>query len=454
MNAISKAMAESERSYQACKAATVARISNMLAQGPTGSPLGNQNSMATAKQQLAAFKSWVYSAIRPIANTIAGRPIVVTGSAKSKITKAKDGEPIENHPIVRLIADPNELMTGYGLVWATVASICLTGKAYWWLPDDAEQLHLIPVSWVLGWTGKTSFESWKVLPPGATEPFEIPADRMVYFAMPDPADPWGAISPLQACAGAVNNDHDILASQRSMFARGIHPSHAIIVAKDAGEGLGRPRLTDAQQRQVIAAIKKRYSGTYNHGEPLILDGLFEDVKSLSHSPAEMDWKDSAEAMKKRILETYGTSPYVLGGSEPGSRAASAVAMSHFYAGTVNPLIRLMSEAMTEWLAPIFGGGIRVRIEDAVADDVEMANRRAEILASNGAIFVNELRVMMGLPEDAPFDGQLVGGKNLQTTSPIEQGIRAMVTNALGGLEADSILESLNGRVAHAGSGRS
>lgn len=41
----------------------------------------------------------------------------------------------------------------------------------------------------------------------------------------------------------------------------------------------------------------------------------------------------------------------------------------------------------------------------------------------------ELRAFCGLPEDKQFDGEIVGGKNLQTTGSIEAGIRQMVSEA-------------------------
>ncbi len=485
MDAIAKALSNSQRSYMAAKASVSKPSTSIMAGAPTGDGVQQQN-MGNAKQQLDAFRSWVYAAIRPICNTIAAQEVIVSKpSRKASGTKdmgdggyypvgtplsprnpnayllsdgtgglrqgfspswyTKGYEPIGNHPIGGLLADPSALMTGYSLMWATVASLCLTGRAFWWVPEGEEQCLQIPPSWVKGHTGTSSYESWKVQPPGHGEAFTIPADRMVYFSMPSPSDPWGSVSPLEACAAAVNSDHDIQQSQRSMFGRGIHPSHAIMVGKtphpDVPGGV-RPNLSASQQRQIITAIKRRYQGTVKHGEPMILDGLIEDVKQLSHTPSEMDWQASGEAIKDRILQTFGTSPYVIGATEPGSRAASAVAMKHFYQTTINPLIRLMSEAMTEWLAPIFADDsnkLRVDITPAVADDDEMVNKRAEILTAAGAIKTNELREMMGLPPDPIFE-QVIAGTG---SNPIERGIRSIAEDALGDMGADSILDRLS-----------
>jgi len=456
MSALDKAFATTERSYALAKAAASGSTSSgdILARGPEGAPFGNQSSFQNARQQLAAFSSWVFAAIRPICNRIAAQPVAVgrvrpaarLGSRKSAV----EVEPLPTHPIIDLLGNPNDLTTGWGLMWSTVASINLTGKGYWWIPEGNENIYPIPVSWVQGFAGTTRFQSWRVLPPGSAEPVEIPSERMVYFCLPSPSDPWGSVSPLAACAAAVNSDADIQASQRAAFAHGIHPSHAVVLAKDAN-GL-RPRLTPEQQRQIVSAIRKRYEGVSRHGEPLIVDGLIEDVRRLSNLPAEMDWKESGQSIKERILLTFGTSSYILGGTEPGSRAASAVAEMHFLSNVVNPLIRCMSEAMCEWMSPMFsadGERLRIWIEPAVAADDEMRLQWAQLLTQSGACKANELRRLapLGLTVDDSFDDVIVGGGSagVSPMRSVDYAIRQTVNEAMGNEGADKLLELIGGR---------
>ncbi|MBU4400726.1 MAG: phage portal protein, partial [Planctomycetes bacterium] len=358
-----------------------------------------------------------------------------------KTKGAGDVEPLDDHPVLDLLADPNDLQTSWGLLWSTVASINLCGRAFWWVTEGNEELHLLPTSWVLGSTGSTRFQSWKVQPPGHGETIEIPSERMVYFALPSPSDPWGSVSPLQTAAAAVDNDADILRSQRAAFHQGVYARHALIIGRQPVEGLSgglRPRLTPTQHRQLINAVRKRYEGLANN-EPLILDGLIEDVKTLTNSPHEMDWRESAESMKSRIMQAFGTSSYLVGGTEPGSRAASAVAETHFLNNTVNPIIRMMSEAMTEWLSPMFGGGLKIWVEPCVADDADLRIQWATLLSQNGSLSVHELRSLspFGLSENNAFDNQLVGGENMKTLNPIQRGVERMVQNSVASLAADS-----------------
>jgi phage portal protein BeeE len=285
----------------------------------------------------------------------------------------------------------------------------------------------------------------------------LPIDECAYIHYPDPKDPHDALSPLQAIAGAVSVDESILDSQNATFRRGIHPSHALILGKqpsaDVPGGL-RPHLTAAQERQIIGAVLKRYQGTSKHGEPLILDGLIEDIKQLSHSPSEMDWLNSGKASKERISQGFGVSPIIMGEIEGANRASAAVADQHFVNFTINPIIELMSQCLTEFLSPMFGGGIKVWIEPCIAKDADMALSWAMLLSNQGVLTAHELRQLspFGLPHEKQFDNQLVGGQNMATTNPIAAGIASMVDGHLATVGAQNIIGEM-GRSRNGNAGK-
>ncbi|MEQ8790254.1 MAG: phage portal protein [Pirellulaceae bacterium] len=449
MNALAKAFADTDRSYFAAKASVAATADALLASGPSGLPTQKPD-LARAAEQLRHFRGWVFAAIRPIAQRIAGQPIHVGKAPRQRQTKDARPEPLSSHPLLDLLADPNDLMVAWSLIYSMIASLELTGRQLWWLPER-KQILPIPTSWLVGMEGATKITAFRVRPPYSGETFDIPAEQCCYFVYPDPSDPHGALSPLQAAASAVNSDELMQQSQASTFRQGINPGHALIVGKEATPDgqQRRPRLSPAQQRQLIGAIRKRYEGAMNHGEPLILDALIEDVKVLSRPwSKEMDFLNSGKMTKERICQIFGVSPYLIGGSEPGSRAASAVAEQHFIAGTINPKIELLSQTLTEWLAPMFGGEIVVWIEPCTANDAEMELRRMELAAKFGALRMNELRTFVGLPEDDAFDGVLIGGRNMSTTGSIESGLRQMVGDALADIEADNILSCVQMQAAN------
>ena len=69
-------------------------------------------------------------------------------------------------------------------------------------------------------------------------------------------------------------------------------------------------------------------------------------------------------------------------------------------------IELLSQTLTEWLAPMFAADrerLVIWIEKVTPSDVEMDARRMTLLAQQGAVTLNELRQWAGLPELDAFD---------------------------------------------------
>lgn len=404
MNPLTKAFANSARSYFSCKASVSQKTDAILAQGPSG-VVTAQPDLARAEEQYRHFKGWVYAAIRPIAQRIAGQPIHV-GRRRSRLVGKKNADNVNelsSHPLIDLLQDPNDLMVSWSLIYSTVASLELTGRALWWMPER-KQILPIPVSWIREISGSIRYSSFKVQPPTLAEAFDIPADECVYFTYPHPGDPRMAMAPLQAVAGAVDADEHITMSQVQAFRRGIHASHAILVGKNENKGV-RPRLSANQQREIIGAIQKRYAGTVNAGEPLILDGLIEDIKRLSNTPSEMDWINSSGLTKERILQGFGVNGIVIGQVEGANRASSTEADRHFCDFTLNPKIELISQTLTSWCQWIFDDpSLIVWIEPCVPRDNDARRQWAALLAQNACLTGDELRSL------SPFADDLSGRK--------------------------------------------
>ena len=398
-----KAACRGRRSYLSAKVAVASDADAMLASSRGGLPINAPN-MANAAEQLRHFSGWVYSSIRPIAQRIAGQPIRVGRMKRGAFKGTRDAgnvEPLDGHPILDLLADPNELGVAWGLMFATVASLELTGRQLWWLPeiDGRRQILPIPTTWIERIEGSTRYSGFKVRPPGAAESETLDAAECCYFSYPSPSDPRGVVAPLQAAAAAVDADEQIQRSQVAMFQNGIHPTHAIIVGKRAmPDGSvatsDRPQLTGPQRRQIVDSIRSIYRGAAKHGEPLILNALIDDVKRLSNTPAEMDWLDSSKFLKARIAQAFGTNPIIMGEVEGANRASSTEAERHFVTFTINPKIELLSQCLTAWLAPMFavdGERLVIWIEPCVVRDDETDIRKWSLLIQTGGVTFDEVR---------------------------------------------------------------
>jgi phage portal protein BeeE len=376
-----------------------------------------------AREQGRHFCGWVYAAIRVIAQRIAGQPIRVARRTKSAPADPKARlkslshfraappfvksaanrlEPLDTHPLLTALECPNDLMSGFQLLYTVVCHLELSGQSFLWMRDadggtldTGLEIWPLPPSWVQPQHDRGPFSSYKVRPDFSGKEFEVPGDEIARVFYPDPNDPiFGAYSPLQAAALAVSTDESIQTAQHRHFLNGLMPGMAVIVGRQSdvdGSPGERPALNRDQRAQITTAIKQAYRGVYNAGEPIILDRLIEDVRRITNTAAEMDFLDSSRITKSRILQLFGVSPASMGDVDAPNRASSAAADDHLCKSTLAPKCALISAALTKWVAPRFGGDVVAYLEEPRATDPDSDRADREQLARYGAITVNELR---------------------------------------------------------------
>jgi HK97 family phage portal protein len=296
-------------------------------------------------------------------------------------------------------------MPRWSVVFSMVANLELTGRGLLMLEDDRDGLKLwsIPTRWATPEHDyKRPFAGWSLKPPNRVDQEFVPGSEMIHVVYPDPSDPLGAVAPLEACGLSVLADERLQTAQYAAFENGINPNIALIVGDVQRPGLpdARPALQKHQRQQIISSVRQHYAGAWRNREPLILDALIRDIKKISLTPDEMDFLQSGQITKARILQTFGVSPAVLGELVDANRASSAAAEAHFATSTLAPKIELLNRGLSEWLAPRFaakGETLRIRIAPPEVSDPEVVRTNVQTLLQAGALTRNEARsILMGL----------------------------------------------------------
>lgn len=406
--------------------------------GSSGVGVGRHVSSAgSAADQYSYFSGYPYSIINVIANRLAAQPIRVARRLPDgvrpapgrSVLKAADGTPllpkayhdqtdrlevVPNHRINRVLDNPNELMVRHHLMYITFASMEITGRAYWWMfkGPDGDELWPLPTHWVEPVPGEDKlFDYYRVSMPVTGQIVRVPARQIVPFFFPDPSDPFGAYSPMQALARTVLTDHAYETAQRVSFENGINPGLAIIVGRPpefAGTNQEQIVLTKEQRGQLVAAVKRQWRGVQKFDEPLILDALIKDVKQISTTPKEMAFKDSGPLVRDRLAQGWGMNPITLGEIEGANYASSGVADHHVARTVFAPRTEMNSQTLTCYLPKYFGRGQdRDRVEEAgdlvvyqepvVPSDPEMENARDAADHAAAVLSRNDLRRKRGLP---------------------------------------------------------
>ena len=423
---------DAEAGYQRClKAARQVGSPQELLAGGSGAVHFNaegQQRLADAREQQAHFRGQVYTSVRPIAQRIAGQPIRLARVGPPRGRRRRHAEPrhyrlpewvreltitrkaneqievIDQHPILDALHRPAASVPGWNdwcLKYVSVASLEVTGYAYWWFPKVAgrKEIWYLPSHWVRPVSGPGGlFGGWAVRPDGRVEESLLPADAVAPFWYPDPAHPLRGLGPLEAGARGIMIDEFVQEAQKRAFQLGIHPAAIITVGAQANRQgqTARPRLKQWQQQQIREAINARYRGLTHFGEALIKDALIESIEPWGNKPKEMDFGGNMDKTQARVEQTFGTPPYIAGAAGLGSRAESGEADRHFVHQTVNPKIELLSRVLTICVLPQFAsaaadGQYVLFIEPARPNDSEMECKEWEDGLKYACVTVNEYR---------------------------------------------------------------
>jgi phage portal protein BeeE len=347
---------------------------------------------------------------------------VLPGSMKAH---AGAVEIIEQHPVLDLLARPNPIMRRSTLVFVTVASLELTGKAYWWIVserdddgNDVLRLWPVPASWIEPWHQDPAgnahlFYCYRIRAAGTGPQFEVPPESVVYFQMPDPANPLGAVGPLQAQGRTVVATEAVTESQRRQFENDMSPGLALIIGRHPdvqGVPGERPFLNKDQRSQIIASLRHQYRGVVRHGEPLILDALIQDAKRINPTAREMDFGESGRIVTERLEKGFGVPPTVMGQIVDANRATSTTSEGILCSNVINPMLVLLSETMTAHMQSVYDDdNLLVFFEESHPVNPDDDRARQTLLMANAAMGRNELRAEYGMMPVREGDSCFVPG---------------------------------------------
>jgi phage portal protein BeeE len=476
MNALTKSIEQSRALVNTVHAGALRLKADGLLQQVSGggsllSSVDDWQQQSKNRDAYDQFRSWVYAAVNCICQRAIKQPINVarlkgpaTASPKSTkglllekmpaVIRAKaEGQEMEidhDHPLLKVLERPNPEQWRHQFVYMIIAGLNLTGRAYV-VRDEVDgetQLFAVPTTWV-----RTDRSKWPKIQYFVSNPKDVasqgksrPLDesQVMSLYLPNPSDPLGAISPASSQVAAIRVDDRIQTCQEKHFDNGIFPSWVVTVGKnptgDAQAGL-RPKLTGAQRRQIMGAIRRVLGSISNYGSPAILDGLIESIVPLGRSQLELGWEKSEQMLKTRILSAFGVHPFLLGEPIPVGGYSQSTNIMQVFSDRVNSFLSLLSVAMTHFLnMNVEEGGDRVLVwwEECRASDqsLDWANRKYAF--DNGIINHNEFRTMMGLPENADWDGYQLSARALSVITALLPQV------GMGAVSPDQLVATLVG----------
>ncbi len=395
MDAILRALGRSALNGGAVKSS---KGGPLIALSNVGQPVWSPRDYGAFAREGFMQNAVVYRCVRMIAEAAASVPLVLN-----------EGETrLSEHPLLRLIGQPNELQCGPDFLEAWYGFLLIAGNSYIEavsVGSDVRELHVLRPDRI------------KVVPgaDGWPEAFEYSVNgRSVRFIQGQSSgvrpilhqsffhplnDHYGA-SPIEAAASAIDIHNAASAWNKALLDNSARPSGALVYASADGN------LTGDQYDRLRTQLEENYQGAGNAGRPLLLEGGL-DWKSMGFSPKDMDFIEAKYVAAREIALALGVPPMLLGIPGDNTYSNYQEANRNFWRQAVLPLVHKTCKALSGWLGPEFGSGL-VFTPDVENIDGLSSEREALWKRVREADFltVNEKRAAVGF-------GPVAGGDALR-----------------------------------------
>ena len=332
------------------------------------------------------FHGWQYACATLLAEAVMQTPWHV------QVRGADGWETDDEHPMARLLRRVNPVLTGEELWYYTMLDLLMVGKCWWYIPDNAlaEPGEIYPLAGSIEpiRDPKTIIRGWKQRTYGGGRRVEqtYEAHEIVFLRFPKPGSVLGGVGPMQAAGAQIKLDVQITESQWAAMKQGIWPSALLQI----------PGRTPQERQQMLDEFNQRYAGARKTGRAIgVSDNVAVHWPQLA--PRAMGFERGAERMRDMILAMYRVPRAILGLSD-GLPRANVEGMHYVFARwSVKPKITLLETRTNQDLVHRrYGPNVRLKFDDPVPADREMALKTDEAELRNYAISINEYRARRGL----------------------------------------------------------
>lgn len=319
-------------------------------------------------------------------------------------TKAAVG-PVKSHeeyeflpddsPVVRLVNDPNEPMTGVKF-WQLMGTYEeLTGEAFIWIVNNGAgtpvELWILPSQWVTprstGASGRlVDFYEVRAVN-GPVECFE--PDEIIWTKNDSPWHPLLATSRVQTASTTIDAYNMTEIARYAGLENGTMAGGAITMPPDVA-------VTKDIIDRLEARFLAKYGGPANAGRPLILEGGLQ--WTAPSGDIELAFMQSEDQLRKHIMAHFGLDESMMGFANHSTYAAAIITEQSLFKRVFGPRLENRAATLTERLLPRFGPDLRaIYLPNTTTEDPDARRADWDLAQRAGAVTVNEIRTeLLGL----------------------------------------------------------
>lgn len=293
-----------------------------------------------------------------VKNVIAHRAInlIAQGAASVELSlfaqQTSGLVPITQHPVLKLLGRPNPRQSQKEFFVAIYTYRQIHGNAYILLndPHKPRELYVLRPDRI-SVTGGQSFFPERYIYKINQQEYVYPVDQLtgqaqiIHLKNFHPLADWHGLSSIEAAAYSIDQHNQAGAWNQALLQNGARPSGALIVKDSEGKPAS---LNEAEFTRLRMLIDESFSGAFNAGKPLLLEGGLE-WREMSLSPKDMDFIEAKNSAARDIALAFGVPPQLLG--IPGDNTYSNLVEARIalWEQTILPLVNDTLDYLNQWL---------------------------------------------------------------------------------------------------------
>jgi len=348
--------------------------------------------------------AWVYASVFAVASGLAVVPWEIWDGEVGKGKKLN-----EEHEVVKLFNDPNDEMTWFDLIEATVTYLELAGDCYWEIvrPKISEQISKAtgnpagkPKQLFALRPSRVTIRPrkdgkgveqyvWK-LSPYSKNIIKFDPWQIVHFLYFNPMDDWYGLSPLSAAAMSVQSELYTIEYNQGFFQRDATPQGYLATDQV---------ITPEQAKKIGNDWRKNLSGSNNKYKiPVMPKGLM--FHTIGVNARDMQFLNQRMYNREEILSVFGVPPVKVGLLDKAKYDNYQLQEAAFYRDTIQPKGLKIASKITKFLRRAFNKPYTFTFDLSAFMTVDKSEEASRLLKlfSMGLFSPNALITMLKVGE--------------------------------------------------------
>lgn len=296
---------------------------------------------------------------------------------------------IEEHPLLDLLSNGNEVMRGEDVLQVTQIHMDLVGESFWMLERNGlgspTAFWPLPPDWITEFPSKDS-PTWKLRLSAVH--IEVPVDEIIAFIDIDPANPYSRGTGIAKALGdELETDEYAAKHLKNFFFNRARPDLII-----SGDGISRDDTLRMEEKWL-----SKHQGFWQSFKPSFLSRKV-DIKELGMSFEHMQMIEIRKHERDTVIQVYGAPPEKFGILAQSNRSTIEAADFFWSKDIILPRTERIRNTLQKRLVPKFDERLILDFETPIVQDKEF-----RLKAMGRAAWAHSIDEWRAIAEESPLE---------------------------------------------------